>query len=163
MKFEDTHHLNKPAASVLKMYSDRKYFDKKYATLAGVKDFEILECETAGNKFRIKHRSQQKSDTSALPDFARKFLAEYNTVIQQDTWDLASGVGRLEIEIKGVPIRISADMKVSGTPKATNAFNWNLSCGIPLLGGKLEKFIAEDIKTKSAEDAVLSNKLLADY
>lgn len=163
MKFEDTHKLNKPAASVLKMYSDRGYFEKKYATLAGVKDFEILECETSGNKFRIKHRSQQKSDTSALPEFARKFLAEYNTVVQQDTWDLASGTGRLEIEIKGVPIKISADMKVSGTPNATNAFNWNVSCSIPLLGGKLEKFIVDDIRTKSAADAILSNKMLADY
>jgi len=162
-KFDDLHRLNKPAASVLKMYSDRGYFEKKYAQLSGVKDFEILECETRGTTFRIKHRSQQKSDTSSLPEFARKFLAEYNTVVQQDTWDIAAGTGRLEIEIKGVPIKISADMKVTGSPNATNAFNWVISCSIPLLGGKLEKFIVDDIRTKSSADAVLSNQLLAGY
>ena len=162
MKFDDLHKLNKPAASVLKMYSDRTYFERKYSALDGVKDFAIIECETKGDTFRIKHRSQQRSDIP-MPDFAKKILGEYNAVVQQDTWNLKTGVGRLEIELKGVPLKISADMKVSGAPNASNAFVWNVSCSIPLLGGKLEKFIVEDIRTKSAADAILSNKMLADY
>lgn len=162
MKFDDLHKLNKPAASVLAMYSDRAYFERKYKTLDGVKDFEILECEAKGDSFRIKHRSQQRSDIP-MPDFAKKILGEYNSVVQQDTWNLKTGVGRLEIELKGVPLKISADMKVAGADKATNTFNWVVSCGIPLLGGKLEKLIADDIRAKSAADMVLSNKLLADY
>lgn len=163
MKFDEQHSLDKPAAAVLKMYSDRAYFEKKYATLAGVKDFEILECETKGTTFRIKHRSQQRSDNAALPDFAKKFLGEYNHITQQDTWNTATGVGRLDIEIKGVPLKISADMKVTGDKTATNTFTWNVVCNIPLLGGKLEKLIAEDIKGKSAADVVLTNQLLKDY
>jgi len=162
MKFDDQHKLNKPAASVLAMYSDRAYFERKYKTLDGVKDFEIIECEAKGDTFRIKHRSQQRSDIP-MPDFAKKFLGEYNSVVQQDTWNLKTGVGRLEIELKGVPLKISADMKVAGADKATNTFNWNVSCSIPLLGGKLEKLIADDIRAKSAADMLLSNKLLADY
>jgi len=162
MKFDETHTLNKPAASVLKMYSDRAYFQRKYVTLDGVKDFEILDCESNGDTFRIKHRSQQRSDIP-MPDFAKKILGEYNAVIQQDTWNLKTGVGRLEVELKGVPLKISADMKVSGSGNATVTFNWLVSCSIPLLGGKLEKLIADDIRAKSAADMVLSNQLLADY
>lgn len=162
MKFEDKHSYAKPAASLLKMYSDRSYFEKKYAAMAGVKDFEVLECETVGTKFRIKHRSMQKSDIS-LPDFAKKFMAEYNAVVQQDSWDTATGVGRLEVELKGVPIKLSADMKVTGDKTATNTLSWTVSCAIPLLGGKLEKALAEDIKEKAKADAVVSAKLLKDY
>lgn len=162
MKFEEIHTLNQPAAAVLKMYSDRAYFERKYGALDGVKDFEILECELKGDSFRIKHRSQQRSDIP-MPDFAKKFLGEYNNVVQQDTWNLATGVGRLEIELKGVPLKISADMKVAGHPKATNTFHWNVSCSIPLLGGKLEKLIADDIRAKTAADIQLSNALLTAY
>ena len=162
MKFDETHTLNKPAASVLKMYSDRAYFQRKYLTLDGVKDFEILDCESKGYTFRLKHRSQQRSDIP-MPDFAKTILGEYNAVIQQDTWNLKTGVGRLEVELKGVPLKISADMKVSGSGNATVTFNWLVSCSIPLLGGKLEKLIADDIRAKSAADMVLSNQLLADY
>ncbi len=163
MKFEDKHAFSKPAASVLKMFSDRAYFEKKYGALKGVKDFEVLECETLGTRFRIKHRSMQKSDIQ-MPDFAKKFMAEYNTVTQQDSWDTATGVGRLDIEIKGVPMKITADMKVSGDAKsATNAFIWNVSCSIPLIGGKLERALADDIKAKSKADAALSNTLLKGY
>lgn len=162
MKFDEVHTLNKPAASVLKMYSDRAYFERKYASLDGVKDFEILECETRGDTFRIKHRTQQRTDIP-MPDFAKKVLGEYNVVTQQDTWNLKTGVGRLEVELKGVPLKISADMKVAGSPNATNTFNWVVSCSIPLLGGKLEKLIADDIRAKSAADVRLSNTLLAAY
>jgi hypothetical protein len=162
MKFDEQLRLNKPAETVLKMYSDRAYFERKYARLDGVKDFEVLECEKKGDSFRIKHRSLQRSDI-AVPDFAKKFLGEYSTVTQTDTWNLKTGTGRLDIELKGVPLKISADMKVSGTPNATNQFVWQISCAIPLLGGKLEKLIADDVRAKVAADETLSNLLLADY
>lgn len=162
MKFDEQLRLNKPAETVLKMYSDRAYFERKYARLDGVKDFEVLECEKKGDSFRIKHRSQQRSDI-AVPDFAKKFLGEYSQVTQTDTWNLKTGTGRLEIELKGVPLKISADMKVSGAPAATNQFVWQISCSIPLIGGKLEKLIADDVRAKVAADETLSNLLLADY
>jgi hypothetical protein len=162
MKFDDKQAFAKPAATVLKMFSDRAYFEKKYASMASVKGFVILECEHSGTRFRIKHSSQQKSDIP-MPDFAKKFMGEYSTVVQQDSWDTATGVGRLDIEIKGVPVKITADMKVAGDKTASNVFAWNVSCSIPLLGGKLEKLIAQDILAKSAADSTLSNKLLKDY
>ncbi|GAC1631394.1 MAG: hypothetical protein NVS9B10_24750 [Nevskia sp.] len=162
MKFEDKHSYAKPAATLLKMYSDRAYFEKKYQAMPGVKDFAVLECETVGTKFHIKHKSMQKSDIP-LPDFAKKFMAEYNAIVQQDSWDTATGIGRLDVEIKGVPIKLSAEMKVTGDKTATNTLNWNVSCSIPLLGGKLEKAIAEDIREKAKADAEVSASLLKDY
>ena len=99
-----------------------------------------------------------------MPDFAKKFLGEYNDRHPAPT----PGTSRpapagSTVELKGVPLKISADMKVSGSGNATVTFNWLVSCSIPLLGGKLEKLIADDIRAKSAADMVLSNQLLADY
>lgn len=162
MKFDDKHTFNKPAATVMKMFSDRAYFERKYKELA-VEDLEILECEKSGSKFRIKSRFKVKND-APLPDFAKKFLGEKNVVTQQDTWDTGSMTGRLDIEIKGAPVKVSAEMtlKNEGAGSANN-LKWNVSCGIPLLGGKLESMVADDIKSKAKADIAASRKILADY
>ncbi len=162
MKFEDKHSFNKPAATVVKMFSDRAYFERKYKELA-FDDVEVLECEKSGNKFRIKCRYKVKND-APLPDFAKKFMAEKNTVTQQDTWDTAAMTGRLEIEIKGVPVKVAADMALKNEGAGSvNNLKWNLSCGIPLIGGKLESVVSEDIKAKSKKDIAATRKILADY
>jgi hypothetical protein len=162
MKFDDKHSFNKPADTVMRMFSDRAYFERKYKELA-VDDLEVLECEKSGSKFRIKCRYKVKND-APLPDFAKRFMAEKNTVTQQDTWDTATKTGRLDIEIKGVPVKVSADMalKSEGAGSANN-LKWNISCGIPLIGGKLESVISEDIKHKAKNDIAVSRKILADY
>jgi hypothetical protein len=162
MKFEDKHTFSKPAATVMKMFSDRAYFERKYQEL-GVEDLEILECEKAGTKFRIKSRFKVKND-APLPDFAKKFVGEKNTVTQQDTWDTSSMTGRLDIEVKGVPVKVSCDMslKTDGAGSA-NHLKWNVSCGIPLIGGKLESVLSDDIKSKAKADVAATRKILADY
>jgi hypothetical protein len=72
--------------------------------------------------------------------------------------------GKLEIEIRGAPVKVSADMtlKNEGAGSANN-LKWNVSCGIPLIGGKLESVVAEDIKSRAKGDIAASRKILADY
>ena len=162
MKFEDKHSFDKPAATVIKMFSDRAYFERKYKDL-GAWDIEVLECDKTAKKFRIKCRLTLKSD-APLPDFAKKFLGESSTVTQQDSWDLEKMTGRLDIEIKGAPVKACADMTLKNEGKGSaNTLKWNISCGIPLIGGKLEGLVAEDIRIKSRADQTVSKKILADY
>jgi hypothetical protein len=163
MKFEDQHALDKPADVVIRMYTDRKFFERKYKE-TGCWDIEVLECEKTDTQFRIKCRYATRSSSNNLPAFAQKFLGESATVVQQDVWDLRSRTGRLDIEIKGALVRIVADMTLKDAAKgAVNAMQWNVSCGIPLIGGKLEKLVADDIKSKSSNDARVSRNILADY
>ena len=161
MKFDDKHSFEKPAAAVIKMFSDRGYFERKYKEL-GYWDIEILEHEKSDKRFRIKARYTTKND--AIPDFAKKFLGATTTVTQQDTWDLDRKTGRLDIDIKGAPVKVNAEMalKDEGGGSA-NHLKWNVSCGIPLIGGKLEQVVADDIKAKSKGDVAQSRKQLANY
>lgn len=162
MKFDDKHSYDKPAANVLKMYSDRKFFERKYQEL-GVKNLEVLECTSTDAQFRIKCRFAIKND-APLPDFAKKFMATDNIVTQTDTWDLKSRTGRLDVEIKGVPAKVSCEMALKDEGKgAANHFKWNISCGIPFVGGKLEQVLSDDIRSKSARDLSISKKILNDY
>jgi hypothetical protein len=155
MQFTDTHKFDKPAATVLKMFSDRAYFERKYKEL-GFSNVEVLECTNDGKKFRIKARYSAPLD-APLPDFARKFFAAANVITQSDSWDLEKKTGRLEAEIRGVPVKVFADMKLANTLK------WNLSCGIPFIGGKLEEFVGSDVKAKGKADMAKSREILKNY
>jgi hypothetical protein len=162
MEFKDKHVFDKPAATVLKMFSDKAYFERKYQE-SGYTNIKVLEHAVDAKKFRIKVQ-YQAPNSAPVPDFAKKFLGETNTVTQTDAWDLEKKTGRLEAEIKGVPVRISADMKLAdeGVGSA-NTLKWNLSCGIPLLGGKLEQIVASDIQSKAKGDVAKSREILKGY
>lgn len=162
MKFDDKHTFNLPAAKVLEMFTDRTYFERKYKELGGW-DIEVLECEKTATKFRIKCRYNMKSNVP-LPDFAKKFVPDTAVVTQTDSWDIKTRTGRLEAEIKGAPVKVAADMTLKDDGKgAANHLKWNISCGIPLVGGKIEKIVADDIQAKASADIAVSRKLLAGY
>ncbi len=156
------HKFGKSVAKVWAMYSDRAFFEKKYAA-TGCTNVEVLDYKTSDKGFSITVRYDSKSD-APLPDFAKKFMAERITVTQTDAWDAASKTGKITTELKGVPMKLSADMKLEAAGKgAVNKMLWTLSSGIPLVGGKLESILAEDVKVKSARDEQASQKLLEAY
>ena len=85
-------------------------------------------------------------------------------MVQQDAWDIARRTGRIDIELKGAPIKMFADMKlIEENGKAVNVQSWTVSCSIPLVGGRIEAAIAEDVKAKSKRDLAASRKIILDY
>jgi hypothetical protein len=162
MQFNDKHAFDKPAATVLKMFSDKAYFERKYQEL-GYKDIEVLEHSSDAKKFRIKVR-YSAPNSAPVPDFAKKFLGANNVVTQSDTWDLVKRTGRLEAEIKGVPVKVVADMRLADEGAgSTNTLKWNLDCGIPFIGGKLEQIVGSDIQSKAKTDLAKSREILQSY
>lgn len=162
MKFDLKHSYDKPAAAVLKMYSDKAFFERKYKEI-GAWDVQVLEHEKSDKKFRIKCAFKVKND-APIPDFAKKFLGDSMSVVQTDSWDLGAMTGRIETEVKGTPVKMSAEMKLKDAGAGSvNEMKWNVTCGIPLIGGKLESIVADDVKTKSKNDEAASRKILASY
>ncbi|MDP9139457.1 MAG: DUF2505 domain-containing protein [Pseudomonadota bacterium] len=162
MKFDSKHTFGKPAATVIKMFSDRAYFERKYKML-GFTEVEVLEHRKTDSQFTIKVRYTAKNSVS-LPDFAKKFLPSTMVVTQQDSWDIKKMTGRLEVEIKGTPVKVACDMTLKDEGKGSaNALKWNVSCPIPLVGGKIEKLTADDINAKADDDVATTRSILADY
>ena len=162
MQFTDKHSFDQPAATVMRMFSDKAYFERKYQDL-GFRNVQVLEHTVDARKFRIKVR-YSAPNSAPLPDFAKKFLGETNEITQSDTWDLEKKTGRIEAEIKGVPVKVFADMKLADEGAGSaNTLKWSLSCGIPFIGGKLEEVVAGDIKGKSKADLAKSREILKSY
>ncbi|WP_028007099.1 DUF2505 domain-containing protein [Solimonas flava] len=163
MKHEQKQTFDKPPETVIRMFGDRRYFERKYELL-GFRDIEVLEHEAAGDRFRIRVRYTAGADIP-LPDFARKFVSGDITIVQEDRWDLAKKTGRLEVDLRGLPVKVGADMALVGLGKggAANTLSWDVRCSIPLVGGKLEKLLLADIEAKADADLAASRKILADY
>ncbi len=162
MKFEEVYCYERDADTVMTMFTDRAYFEKKYDQAAD--SYEILENNSDDKQFQIKVKRSMPLHVP-VPGFAKKVLGGGSmTVIQEDIWDRASRRGQIKIELVGAPVRISAEMELKqGASGAENHVHWSIESGIPLIGGKVAKLVAEDIKAKSPEDQKLTNALLADY
>ena len=162
MQYQEDHRFERPIEVVSRMYFDRAFFERKYRE-QGAWDVEVLEHRRDERSFLIKCRFQMKSD-APIPDFAKKFVSDSISVVQQDSWDIPTLTGRIETELKGMPVRISADMALkSEATGCVNQLKWTVSCSIPLIGGKLEKIIAEDLQIKSRRDQQVSKAILKDY
>lgn len=162
MKLELEHKFAKTVAKVWAMYSDRAFFERKLKQL-GYSNISITDYTTSAKGFSITMRYDAQSDAK-LPDFVKKLIGDTSSITETDSWDAATKTGKISIDIKGAPIKVSAEMKLESAGKGSiNKINWTLSSGIPLLGGKLERFLAEDVEVKSNKDNLVSAKILEDY
>lgn len=153
----------KSKKDVLRAFTDRSYFERKYAVL-GCENIRVLDSRReSGKSFHIRVQMKQKS-SSPVPSFAKKFLSEWQETIQRDAWNVLLGTGQINIDVVGVPAKINADMTIFDTDTGSqNDVTFTVSVKLPLVGAKLEKLIAQDIKAKAAADHEATLALLNDY
>jgi hypothetical protein len=161
-RYEERQSFDQPPEKVLRMFSDRAYFERKYAASGGW-DIQVQEYERSDQRFRIKCGYSRKPDAE-VPAFARKVIGDAVHVTQEDIWDLESASGRLSIQIRNTPIQMRAQMRLEAEPGGcVNVLQWTLSCPVPLVGSKLEQILAAEMRNKAAADLEISRRLLADY
>ncbi|WP_428312573.1 DUF2505 domain-containing protein [Hydrocarboniphaga sp.] len=162
MKFSSELKYPRPPAVVMKMFTDPAYFERKYQALE-VSDYAVIQ-HVAGENFSLQYRFRAAGDTR-VPDFAKKLVGDAIRVTQTDAWQVSSYVGQIDIEITGAPASVHADMRLqaAGAKASVLKLDWTIRCGIPLLGGKVEKLIADDVQRRTAADGGISVKLLKDY
>ncbi len=162
MRYSETLSFGRDVATVLKMFVDPNYRVEKFEKL-GFSDIKTLAQNTNGNKFSIKLQYGTKPSIQ-LPSFAQKFVSGTMVVEQEDIWHTDSKTGELNVEVKGMPTKIQAKMKLVETSTGCNlVLDWDVNVKIPLIGSKLEAVLVDDMKSKSGTDHQTSVALLAKY
>jgi hypothetical protein len=78
-----------------------------------------------------------------VPGFAKKLFTPTNTVEDVKAWDAATKTARLTVDVRGAPTKISGTIKIVSTAVGSDyVVDFQVSCKIPLIGGKLEEFVA---------------------
>lgn len=162
MKMTQRIALNKNSDAVIKMYADRAYFERKYGMLT-TKSFSVQSYDADDSSMTIVMKLEVPM-SAPVPGFAKKFVGDTTKLTETDSWNLGSKTGTVKLDIVGAPVDAEATMRLEDTADGcVNVIDWTISCGVPLVGKKLEKLIASDIEAKVADDQRVSNEILADY
>lgn len=166
MEFTNEQIMFAPIERVEKMYWDHSYCPRKYREL-GLKDVEVISKKNDGRDYHISCRFKMKPSIE-VPKIAQKFVggSDWLSVLQTDSWDLQTRTGRLDIVIEALKsfTTIRCDMRLEPHPQgAVNRMRWTVESSVPLIGGALAKFLAQDIQSKFADDCAAANRILQDY
>jgi hypothetical protein len=88
----------------------------------------------------------QLQNTKELPGFARTFAGESTRAIQREVWQSKES-GSLSIESPGKPASASGTIRLepAGTG-TTEVVELEIKVKVPLIGGKLEKLMADKVE-----------------
>lgn len=155
-------HLDYPTgrAQLLALYAGVERAAARYQAM-GAWALQRLDAAADGAVRHMRHRYRIRSE-APLPAFARKLAGESSVVTQEERWDLEAGTGRVDIEVSGVPARITAELQLIDTADGCELRRqWTVNCRLPLIGGAVERLIVADIRGKSAHERAACCTLLA--
>lgn len=149
MKIQVKHPLKTDVASAFKLCTEQKSQESIYAKLGGT-DVKIKRDGRAPN-VRLKISRRMPANPPAA---IRKLVPTTNDVAHTEEWavDGEGYAADIVVEIRGVPVKI-VGTKILQPEKAGCSVAWNfeITSGIPLLGGIIASFAGEELK-KNLED-----------
>jgi hypothetical protein len=149
MKIQVKHSLKADIGSAFKLCTEQKSQEAVYAQLGG----KELRIKREGRAPNVKLKISRKMPANP-PAAIRKLVPTTNDVAHVEDWG-ADGDGYaadIVVEIKGVPVKI-VGTKILQPEKGgcSVAWNFDVTSGIPLLGGVIANFAGEELK-KNLED-----------
>jgi hypothetical protein len=146
MKVHVKHTLKTDVASAFKLCTELKSQESIYAKLGG-SDVKIKRDGRAPNvKLRIS-----RTEPANPPAAIRKIVPSTTEVSHTEDW-AADGDGHsadIVVEIKGVPVKISGTKSLQPEKGGCSVeWNFDVTSGIPLLGGIIASFAGSEIERK---------------
>jgi len=157
MKVNVKHSLKTDVESAFKLCTEQKSQEAVYARLAGTD----LKIKREGRAPNVKLRISRKMPANP-PAAIRRLVPPTNDVSHTENWRVDGDVyvADIAVEIKGVPVKIKGT-KALLSEKSGCAIEWEfeVTSGVPLLGGLLAAFAAEQLKgTLEDEYRILKSK-----
>jgi hypothetical protein len=157
MKIHVKHTLKSDVENAFKLCTEQKSQEQIYADLGGT-DVKIKREGRAPNvKLRISRR-----EVANPPAAIRKLVPATNEVSHSEDWK-ADGDGYradIVIDIRGVPVKIGGT-KVLRPEKRGCTVEWNfdVTSGIPLLGGIIASFAGGEVEQKLHKESRILESL----
>ena len=145
MKVTATHKYDADVDTVFAAFCKPDFYKKKFAA-TGASNIRVLEKKKRGSDFYIKTERDVEAD---VPGVLKKLIGDTNTLTQSESWEADDDgyFNELEIVSEGVPVSIEGTMSVQPSGNGcVNRLSFEIECGIPFLGSKLEEFVARDMK-----------------
>ena len=143
MKFRHELRYDAPPARVFEMLADPA-FREAVAEAMDVISADV-RLERQGEGFTLTVDQLQKTDD--LPGFARTFAGDSTQAIQREVWPGATG-GDLSIDAPGKPTSMAGTIRLEPAGAGTTeVVELEIKVKVPLIGGKLENLMADNIRS----------------
>jgi uncharacterized protein YndB with AHSA1/START domain len=143
MKFRHVLSYDATPAEVFAMLADPAFREKVCAAQEVVEHDIRLTPSARGFELEM----DQTQNTTGLPAIAKKIAGDTTEVILKESWRDGTG-GTLDIIAPGKPTSTSGTITLARTGTGTNEIvELEIKVKVPLIGGKLENLMAEQIKT----------------
>jgi len=140
MKLRHEISYDAPLADVFAMLSDPA-FRRASADARGVISTDVVTIIPAGEGIGV--HIDQVEPTEGVPGFAKKFAGETTRVVQTEEWSSPAG-GTISIQTPGKPTSISGTLALAESGgRTTETLDVEVKVKVPLIGGKLEKLMAD--------------------
>jgi hypothetical protein len=147
-----------PADTVHAALADPAYLADRLEALGGT-NASIVDRSQQGDE--VTYRVRQGLAAEHLPSAVRTLLKGDLVVDRTETWR-GDHTGSVKATIPGVPGEISGRMRLSDTDSGSEwVTSLEVKVSIPLIGGKIEKSIGEQVVKLLANEAVFTEKWLA--
>jgi hypothetical protein len=141
MKFRHELSYDAPPDQVFAMLADPEFRRRSCEAMEVISADVELERSAEGFTLVI----DQLQNTKDLPSFARAFAGESTQAIQRETWS-SSSAGDLVIESPGKPTSAKGTIRLEPDGAGTReVVELEIKVKVPLVGGKLEKLMAEKV------------------
>ena len=140
---EASHEYEHPIEKVIEVFRDPDFYLDKFEGV-GARKVEVLSSSDEDGVFTIE---TQREVPLEVPSALKAFLGAWTTVLQNEEWvegEDGEYLNALEINSEGLPAVITGSMTLTPTDEGcVNEVVMDIDCAIPLIGRKLERFVAD--------------------
>jgi len=155
------HEYSHPVDKVWKAFTTPEFYQEKFEGV-GCREVEVLSSEMEDEEFTVETRRDVPLDA---PSVLKTFLGEWNTMFQTEHWaEGAEGeyLNELEMSAEGVPAEMHGSMVLKPSKKGcVNEVEITIKAHVPLVGRKLEEFVARGAEAQLAAEYEFISKYLA--
>jgi hypothetical protein len=153
-------------ATVFAMVTDEKFLLAKYEGV-GMTNSKVLE-STALPDGGHRVRTQRDVATEGVPDFVKKLVGERTTIVETDEWGPAapdgSRTGTWKADAKTAPMAMHGTFALTPTGSGSQVvISGEVKASVPLIGGKVEKAVAEATEKALREENEFGQGWLASH
>ncbi len=148
-------------AQLMAMMQDPEYLTAKYEALGDVA-FSVVEHSATGDGVSSK---VEREVESTLPDMAKKVLGQTTKMVQTESWR-AEGDGYAgDLTVDSGPVHITGKQTI--VPAGDGESDWTaemeIKASVPMIGGKIEKAVAEETKGSFPKEKAFNLKWLESH
>lgn len=153
------HQYPYPLDQVIAAFMSADFYRSKFAAV-GARNIEVVSERREADSYVIV--TQREVPLEGVPGVLKNFLGAWNKIRQSERWEQAGDeyFNELQISAAGVPVELSGTMMLR--PDAAGCVNdvhMEVSCAVPLVGGKLMEFVAENTQ-RGLDD---EHRVISDY